>query len=96
MDYIKKILYNAKLVTVRENYMHKLFLIGSLILLTSCSQFALLASAGSIGLSQNTYAKAYNSLDVLTLMGTNKSIKTHIYDQGKKIFDEGKEIYDGR
>ena len=40
--------------------MHRLFLIGSLILLTSCNQFALLASAGSIGLSQNTYAKAYN------------------------------------
>ena len=88
--------HNAGCVTAKENYMHKLFLIGSLILLTSCNQFALLASAGSIGLSQNVYAKAYNSLDVLTLMGTKKSIKTHIYDQGKKIYDEGKEIYDGR
>jgi len=79
--------HNAGCVTVKEKYMRKLFLIGSFILLTSCNQFALLASAGSIGLSQNTYAKAYNSLDVLTLMGTKKSIKTHVYDQGKKIYD---------
>ena len=41
--------------------MRKVLLIGSFILLTGCSEFALLASAGSIGISQNAYVKAYNS-----------------------------------
>jgi len=73
--------------TAKEKYMHKLFLIGSFILLTGCSEFALLMSAGSIGVSQNAYAKAYNGIDILTLMSTEKSIKKHIYDKGKEIYD---------
>ena len=48
---------------------------------TSCSEFALLASAGSISISQNAYAKAYNGIDILTIMSTDKDIKRHIYDQ---------------
>ena len=48
---------------------------------TSCSEFALLASAGSISVSQNAYAKAYNGIDILTIMSTDKDIKRHIYDQ---------------
>jgi hypothetical protein len=55
---------------------------------TGCSEFALLASAGSIGVSQNAYAKAYNGIDVLTLMSTEKSMKRHIYDKGKEIYDK--------
>jgi|TARA_R110002020_G_scaffold113048_1_gene259972 hypothetical protein len=58
------------------------------VLITSCSEFALLASGSSIALSQNTYVKAYNGLDVLTIMGTEKSIKKHAYEKGKKyIYD---------
>ena len=68
--------------------MRKIVLIGSFILLTGCSEFALLMSAGSIGVSQNAYAKAYNGIDVLTLMGTEKSIKRHIYDKGKELYDK--------
>ena len=67
--------------------MRKVLLIGSFILLTGCSEFALLMSAGSIGVSQNAYAKAYNGLDVLTLMSTEKSMKRHIYDKGKELYD---------
>ena len=48
---------------------------------TSCSEFALLASGSSIALSQNAYAKTYSGFDVLTIMETDKDIKTHIYDQ---------------
>ena len=48
--------------------MRKVLLIGSFILLTGCSEFALLASAGSIGISQNAYVKAYNGTDFLTIM----------------------------
>jgi len=55
-----------------------------LILLTGCSEFALLASGSSLAISQNAYVKVYNGLDVLTIMSTEKDIKRHIYDQGKK------------
>ena len=48
---------------------------------TSCSEFALLASGSSIAVSQNAYVKAYNGVDVLTIMKTEKDIKRHIYDK---------------
>ena len=56
------------------------------ILLTcsGCSEFALLASGSSIAVSQNAYVKAYNSIDVLTIMETDKDIKRHIYDKIKR------------
>jgi hypothetical protein len=52
-----------------------------LITCTSCSEFALLASGSSIAISQNTYAKVYNGVDILTIISTDKDIKKHIYDQ---------------
>ena len=56
------------------------------ILLTcsGCSEFALLASGSSIAISQNAYVKAYNSIDVLTIMETDKDIKRHVYDRIKR------------
>ena len=68
--------------------MRKIVLIGCLLITTGCSEFALLMSAGSIGASQNAYAKAYNGIDVLTLMKTEKSMKQHIYDKGKELYDK--------
>ena len=68
--------------------MRKILLIGCLFMITGCSEFALLMSAGSIGVSQNAYAKAYNGIDVLTLMRTEKSMKKHIYDRGKELYDK--------
>ena len=69
-----------------------------LITCSSCSQFSLLASGSSIALSQNTYAKMYNGVDILTIMNTEKSIKKHAYDGAKKAWTEVKEgkeyIYD--
>ena len=69
-----------------------------LITCSSCSEFALLASGSSIAISQNTYAKMYNGVDILTIMNTKKSIKGHAYDSVKKAWTgvkEGKEyIYD--
>jgi len=65
---------------------------------SSCSEFALLASGSSIAISHNTYAKVYNSMDVLTIMRTDKSMKRHVYDNAKKALTEIKEgkkyIYD--
>jgi len=65
---------------------------------TSCTEFALLASGSSIAISQNTYAKVYNGIDILTIMSTEKSLKGHVYDNAKKAWVEAKEgkkyIYD--
>jgi hypothetical protein len=65
---------------------------------SGCSEFALLASGSSIALSQNAYVKAYNGIDVLTIMETDKDIKRHLYDNAKKAWTEAKEgkeyIYD--
>jgi hypothetical protein len=60
-----------------------------LITCSSCSEFALLASGSSIALSQNTYAKVYNSIDIMTIMSTEKSMKEHAYES---IKDYGKNI----
>ena len=78
---------------------YSLIIIGTaLVLTTSCSEFALLASGSSLALSQNTYAKVYNGVDVLTIMRTEKSLKGHAYDSAKKAWTEVKEgknyIYD--
>ena len=68
---------------------YRLILIGTaLVLTTSCSEFALLASGSSIALSQNTYAKMYNGVDILTIIGTEKDIKTHTYERIREIVQE--------
>ena len=69
-----------------------------LIIVSGCSEFALLMSGSSIAISQNSYAKMYNSVDILTIMRTEKSLKGHAYDSAKKAWTEVKEgkeyIYD--
>jgi len=68
------------------------------IIVSSCTEFAILMSGSSIAISQNTYAKMYNAADMLTIMGTKKSLKGHAYDNAKKAWTgvkEGKKyIYD--
>ena len=68
------------------------------IIVSGCSEFAILMSGSSIAISQNTYAKVYNGIDVLTIMRTDKSLKGHAYDSAKKAWTEVKEgkkyIYD--
>ena len=75
-----------------------ILLLSMLMVLTACSEFALLMSGSSLAISQNTYAKVYNGIDVLTIMNTEKSIKGHAYDSAKKAWTEVKEgkeyIYD--
>jgi len=76
----------------------KILLLSMLMVLTACSEFAILMSGSSLAISQNTYAKVYNGMDVLTIMSTEKSIKGHAYDSAKKAWTEVKEgkeyIYD--
>ena len=55
-----------------------------LITCSSCSEFALLASGASIAGTQNAYVKAYNGVDVLTIMQTDKDLKRHAYEMIKK------------
>ena len=55
---------------------------------TGCSEFALLASGASIAGTQNAYAKVYSGVDMLTIMATQKDIKKHAYDKGKKYIND--------
>ena len=65
--------------------MKKVLLISLLLIITTgCTEFALLASGSSMAISQNTYAKMYNAADMLTVVTTDKSIKKHAYEKGKK------------
>ena len=61
----------------------KLFILA--VLLNGCSEFALLSSGGSLAISNNTYAKAYSSIDFATTLTTEKDIKTHAYHYVKKV-----------
>lgn len=62
-----------------------------LCLLTSCSQFAMIASGSSLAMSQNVYSKVYNGGNLLTVIGTEKDIKTHIIEKIRKEKDEQSE-----
>ena len=67
----------------------KLILLFGIIILTSgCTNLALFASAGGVVVSQNTLMKAYNGLDFITTVTTEKSIKEQIYDKGKKYIND--------
>ena len=69
----------------------KLKLMSLFIILTfasGCSEFALLASGASIAASQNAYTRIYSGVDVLTIMSTEKDIKTHVYTHAKEIIKD--------
>ena len=67
----------------------KIMLITAVVILTSsCTEFAMLSSTAGIAVSQNAYAKAYSGLDFLTIIRTEKDIKTHVYESLKKEKNE--------
>ena len=57
---------------------------------TSCTELAILSSGAGIAVSQNAYAKAYSGIDFLTIVRTEKDIKTHAYEALTKEKDEHK------
>ena len=57
---------------------------------SGCTEFALLASGSSIAISQNAYVKAYNGIDMLTIMKTEKDIKKHVYENVKELYEKTK------
>ena len=89
---------NAGSVTRKENsmftnprWLSTMMLLTVLVILTSSStEFAILSSCAGIAVSQNAYAKAYGGIDFLTIMRTEKDIKTHIYYSLKKEEDARK------
>ena len=90
---IKKTTFtNAGNATRKENflYMKTMLIMAVLILTSSCTEFAVLSSGAGIAVSQNAYAKAYSGIDFLTIMRTEKDIKTHIYHSLKKEEDAHK------
>ena len=69
--------------------MKKILLISLLgITITGCSEFALLMSGSSVALTQNSYARAYNAIDLGVVITTKKGIKQHAYEKGKKYIYE--------
>ena len=53
-------------------------------LTSSYTEFAMLSSGATVAISHNAYAKAYSGVDFLTIINTEKDIKTHIYHSLKK------------
>ena len=56
-----------------------MLLMAIVILTSSCTEFAMLSSGAGLAVSNNAYAKAYSGLDFLTVISTEKDIKTHMY-----------------
>ena len=52
--------------------------------LTSCADVMLLGSSYGVVGSSNTYVKAYNAADVVSIATTKKDIKEHAYNKIKK------------
>ena len=90
----RQILINVGCVSPKEKLNGlKLRLTILFIILTcasGCTEFALLASGSSIAISHNAYVKAYNGVDVLTIMHSDKSIKNHVYTNVKELYEHSK------
>ena len=52
---------------------------------TGCTNFAMLMSGAGIAVSHNAYAKVYSGVDVLTIIKTEKDIKTHLYESVQDV-----------
>ena len=62
----------------------RIMLLSILAACTSCTELAILSPGAGIAVSQNAYARAYSGIDFLTIMRTEKDIKTHIYHSLKE------------
>ena len=64
--------------------MNKVILcILTLMVCTGCSEMLLLSSIGGVAVSQSPAIKAYNGIDAITIMKTDKDIKKHAYERIK-------------
>ena len=64
--------------------MNKVILcILTLMVCTGCSEVLLLSSMGGAVISHSPAVKAYNGVDMLTIIKTEKDIKQHAYERIK-------------
>ena len=64
--------------------MSTMMLLAVIVIITSsCTKMAFIGGSTTIAISQNPYAKTYSGIDVLTIMSTEKDIKSHVYDELK-------------
>jgi len=78
-------------MSTNPRWLSTMMLLTVLVILTSsCTEFAMLSSSATVAVSHNAYAKAYSGMDMLTIMSTEKDIKTHIYHSLKKEKNESK------
>ena len=71
--------------------------IGSLILISTLvsgcgGPVAMVSSSAGFMASNDFYVKAYNGIDFMTTLATDKDIKTHIYETAKNTIELGKGI----
>jgi len=71
--------------------------IGSLILISTLvsgcgGPVAMVSSSAGFMASNDIYVKAYNGVDLITTLTTDKDIKTHIYETAKNTIELGKGI----
>ena len=64
-----------------------MLLILIVIITSSCTEMAFIGGSTTIAISQNPYAKAYSGIDVITIMSTQKDLKTHVYHNFKRKND---------
>ena len=86
---------NAGNVIQKENTMfmspkwyHLAMLVTIIVLLHSCTEMAFIGGSATVAISQNPYAKAYSGIDVITIMSTEKDLKSHVYDELKEKNDD--------
>ena len=85
---MKKKFSNVGSVIQKEKSMHKKILISLflILILNSCTEWAaILMSSGGFVAGQNAYSKAYGGANVLTILRTEKDIKTHAKEQLHKL-----------
>ena len=51
-----------------------------MMILAACTEFAMITSGAGVAVSHNAYSKAYSGMDLLTIINTEKDIKTHLYE----------------
>ena len=61
-----------------------------LFILTGCSEILLLGSIGGTVVSQTPAIKAYNGVDALTIIRTDKDLKKHVYEKIKTDQNDSK------
>ena len=48
--------------------------------LSHCTEFAVLTSGAGVAAGNSVYARTYSGIDFLTIIRTEKDIKTHLYE----------------